>query len=54
MSLDEELDKAGKGMPKHSFGKPSPLFHVFIGFMRMITLNFKLFGKPACLGWRKT
>ncbi len=26
---------------------------VYIGFMRMITLNFKLFCKPTKEGWRR-
>lgn len=26
---------------------------VYVGFMRMITLNFKLFCKPVELGWRR-
>ena len=26
---------------------------VYIGFMRMITLNFKLFGKPTQKGWKR-
>jgi hypothetical protein len=51
MSLEDNIDAAAKAKPKRSFGKLEPLF---IGFMRMITLNIKLFCKPTQLGWRKT
>ena len=26
---------------------------IYIGFMRLITLNFKLMAKPTELGWKK-
>lgn len=31
----------------------NPFFIVYIGFMRLVTLNFKLWCKPTELGWRR-
>ena len=33
--------------------EPKTIKSAYVGFMRLITFNLKLWGKPTALGWRK-